>query len=85
LTDFGKSAIVCHEKEDLDRFDCDPAVRHTAPVPMAWAEYPIDSLSRSVMEKSGYIDVHNHLFGMTGKGVENPMRIFKLKEVLSNR
>jgi predicted TIM-barrel fold metal-dependent hydrolase len=38
------------------------------PVLMAWAESPIDSPSQPVMEKGGYIDVHNHLFGMTGKG-----------------
>ncbi|HBB17455.1 MAG TPA: hypothetical protein DCZ97_10855 [Syntrophus sp. (in: bacteria)] len=38
------------------------------PVPVARAESPNDSPSESVREKSGYIDVHNHLFGMTGRG-----------------
>jgi len=38
------------------------------PVPMTWAESPIDPPAQSMMENTGYIDVHNHLFGMTGKG-----------------
>ena len=38
------------------------------PVPMTGAESPVVPPPQSLMDKTGYIDVHNHLFGMTGKG-----------------
>lgn len=39
-------------------------------VPFAGAGSPNDSPYRSVKGKSGYIDVHNHLFGSTGGGMQ---------------
>ena len=38
------------------------------PVPMTGAESPVVPPPQSLMDKTAYIDVHNHLFGMTGKG-----------------
>jgi predicted TIM-barrel fold metal-dependent hydrolase len=38
------------------------------PLPLTWAQSPMDPSAPSGMGKNGYIDVHNHLFGMTGKG-----------------
>lgn len=38
------------------------------PVPPAGAQSPANASAAYSLEKTGYIDVHNHLFGTTGKG-----------------